>query len=286
MIRSALLPAIAALLIAAASAAAAPSFPPAPLSQADPAGGRTAIPLSGRVTELLTAGGYSYVNLATAAGPVWAAFPSVTVSVGQNLTLIPGYEMRSFRSSSLNRTFDRIVFTAGPADRQAVDPNLVREAHQARDRQGQPAAPPVPAARQPVPLPEASLVPPHAAPPKGTGARVKKATGRDAYTIRELHARRTPLDTRRVTVRAKVVKINPRILKQCWIHLQDGSGTPGGTDGLLVTTTPSTNRKIPRVGDVVTATGTLHKERDYGGGYRYAVILDNTTYRIEPKGRR
>ena len=39
-------------------------------------------------------------------------------------------------------------------------------------------------------------------------------------------------------------------------------------------------------GDVVTATGTLHKDRDYGGGYRYVVILDNTEYRIEGSGKK
>ena len=87
-------------------------------------------------------------------------------------------------------------------------------------------------------------------------------------------------------VRGKVVKINPRILKQCWIHLQDGTGKPGKADSVLVTTTPSSNLKLPAVGDVVTATGTLHKDRDYGGGYRYAVILENTEYRIEGPGKK
>lgn len=269
-------------LIPAVPLVLAESLPPVTPKKTDEVPDRKPVPVAGTVQEVLTSGGYTYVNLATAGGPVWAAFPTVPVTVGTELTLVPGYEMRNFTSKSLNRTFERLVFTAGPAEKQAIDPNLVKEAHKARDAQVPPAA------GQPAqPLPAASLVPPHAAPPKNIGnVKVSRAAGANAYTVKELYARRSALDNKRVVVRGKVVKINPRILRQCWIHLQDGSGRPGKSDSVLVTTTPSTNRNLPRIGDVVTATGTLHKDRDYGGGYRYAVILENTEYRTDRTEKR
>ena len=163
------------------------------------------------------------------------------------------------------------------------DPNLVKEAHKGRDTQASPTEPRQTSQQIPS-LPAASLVPPHSPPPKVSDVKVIKASGANAYTVKQLYARKAALENRQVAVRGKVVKVNPRILKQCWIHLQDGSSKPGRSDSILVTTTPSTNLDIPKVGDIVTATGTLRKDRNYGGGYRYAVILDNTTYRIGKPG--
>jgi hypothetical protein len=267
-------------------ATAEPPKETVPARTVDPAGERKALPISGKVTEILTSGGYTYVNLSRDGASTWAAFPTIPVKVGQELVLVPGYEMKNFTSKTLNRTFDRIVFSAGPADKQAIDPNLYKTAHKAEAPQaaGQQAQP----AKQKVPLlPGASLIPPHSPPPpKITDVKIKKAAGANAYTVKQLYDRRSSLDNKRVTVRGKVVKINPRILKQCWIHLQDGTGKPGKADSILVTTTPSFNQKIPAVGDVVTATGTLHKDRDYGGGYRYPVILDDTEYRMENSGKK
>ena len=108
---------------------------------------------------------------------------------------------------------------------------------------------------------------------------MKKAKGANAYTVKQLYDKRSTLDNRQVVVRGKVVKVNARILKQCWVHIQDGTGSPARKDSNLVTTTPSTNMGIPAVGDVVTVSGTLRKDRDYGSGYKYQVIIENSTYR-------
>lgn len=284
MIRSSTLLLFAALLLPVATSIAAEKS-----RETDSALGRKAIPLAGKVTQLLTSGGYTYVYLSHDGVSTWAAFPATPVIPGQELLLLPGYEMRNFTSKSLNRTFDRVIFSAGPAEKQAIDPNLVKEAHKSRDAQvaPQPDNPAQPTTQQAAPLPAASIVPPHSPPPlKLAGVRLKKATGANAYTVKQLYDQRSRLDNKPVTVRGKVVRVNPRILKQCWIHLQDGTGKPGMTDSVLVTTTPSTNRKIPALGDLVTATGILHENRNYGGGYRYAVILDNTEYRMESHGKK
>lgn len=276
----------AATFLAVATVTAQTPKEPEQAKPSDPTGGRKAIPISGKITEVLTSGGYTYVNLARDGGSTWVAFPAIPVKVGQELVLVPGYEMKNFTSKTLNRTFDRVVFSVGPAEKQAMDPNLLKEIHKSDAPLTQPVAS-QPVKQQISVLPTASLVPPHSAPPpKLTDVKVKKASGSNAYTVKQLYDRRNALNNKRVVVRGKVVKINPRILKQCWIHLQDGTGKPGKADSILVTTTPTSNLKIPAVGDVVTATGTLHKDRDYGGGYRYTVILDNTEYRMEGSGKK
>ena len=281
----------AATILVVATASAETPKEPEKTKKADPADGRKAIPISGKVTEILTSGGYTYVNLARDGVSTWVAFPTTPVKVGEELVLVPGYEMRNFTSKTLNRTFDRVVFSVGPTDRQAVDPNLVKEAHKARDTQAQkPEGKPVEKKsfpQAPPPMIPAPAVATHSSPlPMTSGVTVKKATGPNAYTVRQLYDRRAALDRKKVVVRGKVIKVNLGILKRNWVHLQDGTGKPGMEDSRLVTTTPSTNKKMPMVGDVVTATGILRKDPDYGGGYRYYVVLEETTYRKDSRKKK
>ncbi len=108
-----------------------------------------------------------------------------------------------------------------------------------------------------------------AAAPSGP-IKVDKATGPDAYTVGEIHAKGAALDKKKVTVRGKVVKVSAAIMGRNWIHLRDGSGDQAkGTNNLVVT-----SQDTPKVGDVVTASGILAKDKDFGAGYRYAVIVE------------
>ena len=38
-----------------------------------------------------------------------------------------------------------------------------------------------------------------------------------------------------------------------------------------------TTQDAPKVGDVVTAKGTLHKDKDFGTGYKYRMIVEEAT---------
>jgi hypothetical protein len=71
--------------------------------------------ISGKVVETMNSGGYTYVNLEKDGKKRWVAAPSMQVSVGQELKLRNGAVMTNFSSKSLNKTFDSIIFSAGPA---------------------------------------------------------------------------------------------------------------------------------------------------------------------------
>ena len=103
--------------------------------------------------------------------------------------------------------------------------------------------------------------------------KVEKAKGADAYTVSETYEKVANLDRKTVVVRGKVVKVSRGIMGKNWVHLRDGSGDPGkGTNNLVVTT-----QDVPKVGDVVTAKGTLYKDKDFGAGYKYKVIVEEAT---------
>ncbi len=105
--------------------------------------------------------------------------------------------------------------------------------------------------------------------------KVEKAKGADAYTVSETFEYAQKLDNKTVVVRGKVVKVSKKIMGKNWVHLRDGSGDPAkGTHDLVVTT-----QDLPKVGDIVTAKGTLLKDKDLGSGYKYRVIIEKATFK-------
>ena len=111
------------------------------------------------------------------------------------------------------------------------------------------------------------------APAASEPIKVEKAKGADACTVSEAYENAGKLDKKTVVVRGKVVKVSKGIMGKNWVHIRDGSGDAGkGTNNLVFTT-----QDLPNVGAVVTAKGTLHKDKDFGAGYKYRVIVEEAT---------
>ena len=191
--------------------------------------------LSGKVIETMTSGGYTYALIEKNGQKVWVAVPSTTITVGQEVSFIPGMEMGAFESKTLKRRFDNIIFSSGLSGQ-------VSKAH------GTGGADQVPTGAEKI--------------------KVEKAEGPNAYTISELIANSAKLDNQKVVVRGKVVKVSEQIMGKNWVHIRENSDDP--KEKLVVT-----SQDLPKVGDIVTVSGTLHKNRDLGSGYKYAVIIED-----------
>ena len=72
----------------------------------------------GKVLSMTQAAGYAYIELETAQGVKWLAASQAPVQVGDTITWQGGTVMSNFSSSSLNRTFDQIIFTAAVSPAQ------------------------------------------------------------------------------------------------------------------------------------------------------------------------
>lgn len=108
---------------------------------------------------------------------------------------------------------------------------------------------------------------------KGKATSITKAKG--GYTVEELYIKKNQLDGKKVKVRGKVVKFNPNIMGKNWLHLQDGTGKQG-TNDITVTTKQNAN-----LGGIVLVTGVVVTNKDFGGGYRYEVMLDDAAIAAE-----
>jgi len=195
----------------------------------------TTAKLKGTVVETLDSGGFTYVRLKTASGEKWVVTSPVDVKTGSDVSVSSAMTVEKFESKSLHRTFDNIVF--GSIDGAAQRPH-------------------------------ASAPPAHA---EITDVNVPRAEGSDAKTIAEIWASKAALKDRSVVVRGKVVKFLPSIMGKNWLHVRDGSGTRGkGDDDIAVISDDQTT-----VGSVVTLTGTVRVDKDFGAGYQYPVIIED-----------
>lgn len=203
--------------------------------------------LSGKVVETMNSGGYTYVRLEKKGKKIWVAIPEMKISVGQQISLQPGQEMVNFSSKSLGRTFDSIIFSGGPVS--------ASQSAGSKEKGGSKTAGST------------------ATSPGGKDIKVEKAAGPDAYTIGEIYEKRTVLHEKTAVVKGKVVKVSAGIMGKNWIHLQDGTGDPKQGANDLV----ATSDEIPSVGDVITVKGTVFKDKDFGAGYKYAVIMEKAS---------
>ena len=102
---------------------------------------------------------------------------------------------------------------------------------------------------------------------------VEKASG--GVTVAEIYGQSAGLAGQNVTLRGRVVKFTPNIMGTNWIHVQDGTGSQG-THDLTVTTSATV-----QVGDMVVVKGAVTVDKDFGAGYRYAVIIENADVTVE-----
>ncbi len=206
--------------------------------------------ISGKIVETMNSGGYTYLCIEKDGKKTWAAIPETKVTVGEDISLPPGYEMANFTSKTLNRTFEKVIFTTGPTSAQS--------SHGASDKMS---------------IHGGSMGSKSEETTTTENIKVEKATGPSAYTVAEIFGKKSELDKKTVVVSGKVVKVSAGIMGKNWLHIQDGSGNAkDGNNDLVVTT-----QEISKVGDVVTAQGTLFKDKDFGSGYKYDVIIEEAS---------
>lgn len=212
--------------------------------------------LTGTVAEAVDAANYTYLRVTSDGRDVWLATSPMTVSAGERVTATIEMAQENFHSKALNRDFALIYFTPD-VRREGEPPRPAMAVSHAAMGAGNAPAPP--GGQTPAPLPP-SVTEPMTPPPGGV-------------SVADVWAKRASLSGKPVTVRGKVVKFNGGIMGRNWVHIQDGTGAAdAGTHDLTITTDGVVN-----VGDVVTATGTLATDKDFGAGYVYAVILESAT---------
>jgi hypothetical protein len=212
--------------------------------------------ISGTVTETMNTAGYTYVKVDTGSEEVWVAAPEFEVKVGDPVIVGESMPMPNYHSNTLNRDFELVYFAGNVAvagDEMSLHEHSGTSPHASSETPGET----------------------HSKPAKVDSdvdfSTLKPLEG--GKSLAEVFAQKDELEGKEVAIRAKVVKFTPNIMKTNWIHIQDGSE---GNPDLTVTSSTSAG-----VGDTVVVRGVLEKDKDFGYGYKYDLIIQNAEVTVE-----
>ena len=215
--------------------------------------------ISGKVTEVIEIAGYTYAEVDTGKGKVWAAGPVTPLKTGDMISFSAKMPMQNFHSKALDRDFPMIYF---------INRYITDKADSATKSASSPAI--LPSATTSITAsPQGEINPQQEIKPiKG----INKVAG--GNTIAEIYSDKSNLNGKIIRVRGQVTRFTANILGKNWLHIRDSSGL----DDLTVTT-----KDTATVGDVVITEGKLELDKDYNYGYFYPVILEDATITKETK---
>lgn len=94
-------------------------------------------------------------------------------------------------------------------------------------------------------------------------------------TVAALNLNKTALAGKTISANGKVVKVNNGIMGRNFVHVQDGTGD-ASNNNLIVT-----SKQTAKIGDLVTISGVVAVNRDFGSGYSYPLLIEDAS--ITPK---
>lgn len=206
-----------------------------------------------KVKEVIQTSNYTYLRVDKNKQEQWIAIGKMDVKEGDVVYYTKGLEMNNFKSPELGRTFESVLFVSEISDKP-IEEETIPEG-MPKGMGGSSNMPEVHGSQPSKPTIEKQEI------------KVDQPQG--GTNIATLFEKKSELAGKRVTVRGKVTKINSGIMDRNWIHIQDGTSF-GDKFDLTVTTLTE-----PAVGDIVTYTGTIVVDKDFGYGYSYEVLLEN-----------
>lgn len=196
--------------------------------------------IHGKVTDIIKTAGYTYAEVDTGKKKVWAAGPVTPLKAGDMIAFSTRMPMKNFHSKSLKRDFPIIYFVARFITDEAASKNKVAVTASPHNKIKKKQA---------------------TKPVKG----INKVKG--GNTIAEIYARKQKLKGKTIRVRGQVTKFTAEVMGKNWLHIRDSSTL----DDLTVTTD-----SMVAIDDVVILEGKLVLDKDYGYGYFYPVIMEDT----------
>jgi len=191
------------------------------------------------VNDFMDAGGYTYLNVNEGGKDYWMAIPNTKVEKGATYFYTGGMLMKNFESKELNKKFDLITFSEGiSTSEEAINKTAVKNPHSnAKD-----------------------------ATDKVVEVNIEQPA--NGTSIADLFEKKETLKNQEVVVKGKVVKVNSGILDRNWIHIVDGTSFETKKDLTI------TSNEVVKVGDTVTFKAKVVLDKDFGGGYIYALLLE------------
>jgi len=212
----------------------------------------------GIIKEIKDANDYLYLKVDENGTDVWVSIMKVGVEVGDKIGYDKQAIMAPFKSKILKRDFEQMIFASNvKLPERLTKSKTMKDVVDLKDS------------------------------PENMGigktkevevAKDKPFVKKDIYTIAEVKMWRTELSGQSVSVEADVTKISANIMKMDWVHLGYGEFDKTNPINDLVFTTKEATVKV---GDKVVATGKVVVDKNFGFGYFYKVIVQESSFKVK-----
>ncbi|RXJ88742.1 hypothetical protein CRV01_08955 [Arcobacter sp. CECT 8983] len=191
----------------------------------------------GEILELQNSGAYIYIKLKKQNEEIWAAIPKTNVKVGDKVTLKESTWMTNFKSKTLDKTFDKVLFGEIEGQKKAI--HGVDNVHGIHGQ----------ASKKPN--------------PKFNNITIskEKAIKTDISTI---YKNAQKFKNKNVIVQGEVIQVSNKVMGNTWIKIQNN-------DNAIIFRSTNEDEKVKK-GDKIKVTGTINTDVDYGYGFKYKVI--------------
>ena len=195
----------------------------------------------GTILKIENAMSYQYLKVKEDGKELWVAIAASQVKVGDKIGYDKTTIMKDFKSKTLKKTFKEVIFAS---DVQFVENNATTP-------------------KKVIKVTEKPFV---------KKAFVKK----EFYTVEELFMWKDELKNQTINIKGKISKISRQIMKLDWVHIVDGTGEAGQKNNDIIFTSKEVKQKT---GDEVIATGKVIIDKDFGFGYFYKVIIQESSFK-------
>ncbi|AXH14327.1 hypothetical protein CP985_03080 [Malaciobacter mytili LMG 24559] len=194
---------------------------------------------NGEVLEFENSGGYTYVKIKDEKDSYWAAIPQTQLKVGDKISIREQMWMENFKSKSLDKTFDKIMFAELPNQK----PSNVHGIHGQMIKE------------KPTPKFDDIII------AKGEALKTN---------IAELYTKKDEFKNKNVEIEGEVLQVSNKVLGNTWIKISNGKDA-------VIFRSPNEDEKVA-IGDKVKVIGTVNTDVDYGYGFKYKVIGVNAKF--------
>ncbi len=191
------------------------------------------------VQEVIHTNSYTYLRVSENKLEKWLAVPKMEAKLGGTYYYEGGMEMKDFQSKELGRNFESVYFL----EKVATNPNETKKVAVTKTETVQPTI---------------------------VKKNVTVETIEGGITIAELFENKEKYEGKIVRIKGEITKYNAAIMKRNWIHIQDGTDFNGKFD--LV----ATSSMEFKVGDIIVIEGKIAINKDFGYGYSYEVLMEES----------
>jgi hypothetical protein len=192
------------------------------------------------VKEVIQTSNYTYMKVKENISERWVAVIRQEANIGDVFYYEGALQMDNFQSKELNRTFEEIFFLSQIS-------------------------------KTPIGTSGEGAMPAHSGKIDiGENGTISMVKDKNELTIAQIFGNRTGFGGKEVEIRGIVVKVNESVMDRNWIHIQDGTNFNGSFD-LTITT-----QDLAVVGEEVTFKGKIILDKNFGSGYFYDIIMEDS----------